>query len=291
MPADLARRADPAKIRSLAVPVRLAPRPVRFAGPALSARVLAGVAACASVGAAFAAIAVARAKPHRAVAGAGALLGDVLELRVPHTQGPIALDGDMDDPGWLRGCARTGAFTDKGGETARPYSDARFVYGDGVLYVGLYAADEDIHARQTGLDSPVWTDDSFHLVFSDGDTERSFDLSPAGALADGARRVGATNAEGAHPFDFSWNSGAHVSHEMDGTPNKPDDNDEEWLIEMAVPLDALGLRGDKGERIGVAVHRCDTFKSGVRSCGAWGEPHEPSAPGERRAGRGVLVFD
>jgi hypothetical protein len=68
---------------------------------------------------------------------------------------------------------------------------------------------------------------------------------------------------------------------MDGTPNMPTDNDEEWLIEMAIPLEALGLKEEPGERIGVAIHRCDTLHSKVRSCGSWGEGDQ----------RGVLVFE
>lgn len=243
-----------------------------------SARLLAGLGVALAVGVVVGArtIATSRAKPPAAI-----LVGAVTELHVPHAKGAIVLDGDMDDPGWLRESARTNAFTGADGEPARPYSDARFVYGDGVLYVGLYAADEDIRAKQEGLDAPVWTDDSFHLVFTDGTTEHSFDLSPTGTLADGERKVGSVGPGGTHPFDFRWNSGAHVSHEMDGTLNHPGDDDEEWLIEMAIPLDALGLKGERGERIGVAVHRCDTFHTGVRSCGSWGE-------GERR---GVLVLE
>jgi hypothetical protein len=243
-----------------------------------SAKVFVGVGAPLVVGTVLGAHALAMSpvKPPAAV-----LTGSVLELRVPQAKGAIALDGDMDDPGWLEGCARTNAFLTPDGDQVRPYSEARFVYGDGVLYVGLYAADEDIRAKLTEPDAPVWTEDSFHVVFNDGMVEHSFDVSPIGTLADGERRVGATGPGGAHPFDFRWTSGAHVSHEMDGTPNKPTDHDEEWLIEMAIPLDRLGLKGARGERIGVAVHRCDTLHSGVRSCGSWGE-------GEKR---GVLVFD
>ncbi len=243
-------------------------RPMRMAGALGAALVVAVVGARA--------IAKSRPKPPAAI-----LTGSVTELHVPHARGAIVLDGDMDDPGWLNGCARTNAFLLPDGSQVRPYSDARFVYGDGVLYVGLYAADEDIHAKLEGLDSPVWTEDSFHVVFNDGTIEHSFDVSPIGTLADGERRIGSEGRGGTHPFDFRWNSGAHVSHEMDGTANKSTDKDEEWLIEMAIPLDALGLKGEKGERIGVAIRRCDTLHSGLRSCGSWGE-------GENR---GVLVFD
>ncbi len=204
------------------------------------------------------------------------------ELHVPHERGNIVLDGDMDDPGWLKKSARTSAFVGADGVTAaRPYSEARLVWGDGFLYVALYAADEDIRAKQEGLDAPVWLDDSFHLVFSDGAVERSFDVSATAVLADGERKVGVTAAGGARPFDYRWSSGAHLSREIDGTLNKPDDEDEEWGIEMAIPFEALGMKGEKGEKILFSAHRCDTPHSGVRSCGSWGEA----------AAHGLLTLD
>jgi len=107
------------------------------------------------------------------------------------------------------------------------------------------------------------------------------------AVADGVRAAKVKVPGAPHPFDFTWNSGAHLSTERDGTLNKPDDNDEEWVIELAIPFDALGLKGEKGERIGFSVHRCDTPHSGVRSCGSWGEGNG----GSGREKRGVLVLD
>jgi hypothetical protein len=203
----------------------------------------------------------------------------VIELHVPHAKGSIVLDGDMDDPGWLRETARTNAFLGEDGvNPARPYSDARLAWGDGHLYVALYAADENILATQTKSDEPLWTEDSFHLTFSDGANERVFDVSPLGTLTDGTR---STNARPAKPFDYAWQSGAHVSKELDGTPNNPTDDDEEWVIEMAIPFEALGLKGEPGERVGFSVRRCDTPKRSKRACGSWGA----------QASAGVLVLD
>jgi len=207
---------------------------------------------------------------------------NALELRVRHAAGSITLDGDTDDTGWQGDVARTGTFVGADGATeARPHSEAKVAWGDGYLYVELYAADQDIRAGHEVADGPVWESDSFHLVFSDGATEHSFDLSPLGTLTDGERRVGPRAPGAARPFDYRWNSGAHVSHEIDGTPNHPEDEDEEWVIEMAIPFEALGLTGAKGEHIDLSMRRCDTTKTGERSCGAWGE-------GERR---GRLVLD
>jgi len=207
-----------------------------------------------------------------------------LVLHVPHAEGNIVLDGDMDDPGWIRASARTHAFVGPDGVTAaRPYSEARFVWGDGFLYVGLYAADDDLHAQGTEHDHPAAGDDTFHLVFRDGTIDRVFDLNPLGTLTDGTRPAG-TDA----PLDLAWESGAHVSHELDGTIDRTTDHDEEWLIEMAIPFESLGLRGAKGERIGASLSRCDTLKSGVTACGSWGAGTAPSGDASKK---GVLVLE
>ena len=200
--------------------------------------------------------------------------GPTFELHVPRAAGSIVLDGDMDDPGWLKETARTNAFVTSDGEPAHPYSDARLVWGDGHLYVALYAADEDIRATQTKSDEPLWLEDSFHLAFTSGRTERAIDVSPIGTLTDGLR-------EGRGPFDYSWESGAHVSHEADGTANDSRDDDEEWVIEMAIPVESLGLAGEPGERIGFSAHRCDTPKHAGRVCASWGEGST----------HGVLILD
>jgi hypothetical protein len=187
-------------------------------------------------------------------------------LHVPHLPGTITLDGDTDDPGWTQppGPARTGPFSLANGAEARPYSDARMLWGDGHLYLALYASDEDIRTRTTEPDGPLWLDDSFRVTFRRGDDEYSIEVSPKGVVTDAARRAGGT-------FDYSWQSGVHVSPELDGTMNQPGDMDEEWVIEMAVPFEALGMKGERGERVGIAIRRCDTPKGQPRVCGSWGE--------------------
>ena len=193
------------------------------------------------------------------------------ELHVPRLHGAIVLDGDMDDSGWAGNIARTGSFLAPSGLPARPYSDARMVWGDGFLYVALYAADEDVRAQPRVPDSPVWLDDAFHLAFTSSDrVERTLDVSVLGVVTDAIRR-------GDGPADYAWQSGVHVAHENDGTLNDATDDDEEWVLELAIPLESLGLKGDKGERVGFSVRRCDTPKGLARVCGSWGEGESQGA--------------
>jgi hypothetical protein len=116
----------------------------------------------------------------------------------PPAASVIVCDGELDEPAWKR-AERTGAFIDDAGQKAAPYSDARFVVSGDMLYVALYAADEDIRSS-----------DAFAVDIGD----RHFRF---------------------HPGD----RGPDVGVDMDGTLDNPDDEDEEWVVEARIPLAAL----------------------------------------------------
>jgi len=189
-------------------------------------------------------------------------------LVVPRATSTMQIDGELEELAWNDAPARTGPLL-HGGEQARPYSDARALWGNGMLYLALYAADEDISAPATAHDQPLWTGDAFQLVFRRDGVERSIDVSPRGTVSDGERRAGAAS------FDARWESRAKVAVDQDGTVDDPSDVDEEWIVEMAIPLDALGLRGEPGERIGLDVRRCDRVRgndgTSHRTCASWGD--------------------
>jgi hypothetical protein len=199
-------------------------------------------------------------------------------LRVPHAPGAITLDGDTDDPGWVQrpGPARTGDYLLANGDDARPYSNTRMVWGDGYLYLSLYAADEDIESRTDEPDGPVALDDAFRVVFAQPGVEYAIEVSPNAVITDSIRKDGGE-------WDLSWSSGAHASKEIDGTINNPRNMDEEWAVEMAVPFEAIGMKGERGENIGLSLTRCDTPKHMPRVCAGWGE-----GPGNHPRGRIVL---
>ena len=208
--------------------------------------------------------------------------GSWLELHVPRARGTLDIDGETAEPAWQVAIARTGAFVDQAGVAAHPYSDMRLTWDGDNLYLLLYAADEDLEAHQETRDSPVWVEDDFHLFFGNGRDEWTLDVSPRGTLTDGRRAASLANGYGgARPFDYGWSSGARLGVDIDGTVNDPSDDDEEWVVEMAIPLSSLGLAGHAGERLALHAHRCDTPKGGARSCGAWGE-------GRRE---GLLILD
>jgi hypothetical protein len=205
--------------------------------------------------------------------------GDLV-LRVPRSTGAITLDGDTDDPAWVHepGPANTGAFLVESGDPAVPYSQARLVWGGEYLYLALFASDEDIESRVDRADAPVAPDDdSFHIVFTQDGVEYAIDVSPNAVVTD-ARR------EGSGAWDATWSSGAHAWRELGGTINEPRNMDEEWEIELAIPLASLGMIPEAGENVGLSLRRCDTPKDSARVCAGWGD-------GAGGRGRGRIVLE
>ncbi len=189
-------------------------------------------------------------------------------LRVPRTGRPLTVDAATDKSPWLELVGQTPSFVTDAGREAIPYSEARVAWGDGYLYLLLYAADPDIRASVKEHDGPIGSDDSFHLELADEDRVYQLDVSPLGTVAD---RACAKPARG-RPVgcDPRWESGALVATDVDGTINEPGGGDEEWVVELALPLRAIGLEGKAGERIALAVSRCDENVRGERECGSWG---------------------
>ena len=61
--------------------------------------------------------------------------------------------------------------------------------------------------------------------------------------------------------------GAHGSVDLDGTRDDVSNDDEEWVVEAAVPLAAIPFGRDG--RVDVRLSRCDTPKDGKKRCGSW----------------------
>jgi hypothetical protein len=199
-------------------------------------------------------------------------------IDVPNVAEAPAIDGEFEDRAWVD-AFRTGSFR-RDGAPARPYSDARFAWREGTLFMTLYAADEDIHGAKAKHDEPLWTADSFSVSVETGGVTHRIDVSAGGVVTDGVW----SNDR----FDPSWESRAVVAVDRDGTIDDTSDEDEEWVVELALPLSSLGLEGRPGERLGVSIERCDSIgQPGLgrrRACARWpeiGESELVLAPGVR----------
>src|SRR5215475_9737526 len=134
-------------------------------------------------------------------------------LVVPQVGAAIHCDGELDEVAW-RSPARTGPFLDPKGETAAPYSEARFLRDDANLYIALYAADEDIRSS-----------DEFIVQVGSGSSQMTLHFTAAGKLVPAI-------------------AGAKVGVDLDGNLDDASNDDEEWVIEASIPLAALPFGRD-----------------------------------------------
>jgi hypothetical protein len=193
-------------------------------------------------------------------------------LHVPRVAGPIPITAEVEGKkDWEGERGNTPNFVDATGMGMVPYTEARVRWGDGKLYLLLYAGDLDLEGTVEDRDGPLEQDDSFRLEFPSGREVRVVVVSILGVLAD---RICTGTTPDAR-CDSSWDSRAVVAVDRDGTMNKIGDNDEEWVVEMAIPLASLGLpTAGPGTRIPFTVSRCEVGH-GPHACGAWGAGTPP----------------
>lgn len=181
-------------------------------------------------------------------------------LHVPRAAEPIHIDAEFDGKKvWEADSGHTGDLTDEHGNGMVPFTEAKARWGNGNLYLMLYAGDLDIESR-----------DAFHLEIGGGDRIHILDVSVLGGLTEAVCDADAAFPAAPASCDRSWHSRATVAVDRDGTIDHLGDNDEEWVVEMAIPLAALGLdRAAPGTRLPFAIRRCD-IGAGAHACGSWG---------------------
>jgi len=193
----------------------------------------------------------------------------VATLAVPRIAGPVKINAELEGKKmWESDTGVTPNFKDAAGHGMVPFTQAKARWGDGQLYLMLYAGDLDLQGRVRAHDGAVERDDAFHLEFGAGDEVRVISVSVLGTVADALCHRGATG----RGCDPRWESHARVAVDKDGTLNKIGDNDEEWVVEMAVPLASLGLEeAGPGTRIPFSIRRCEVGHGQDHGCGGWGD--------------------
>nr|HEX4317550.1 hypothetical protein [Kofleriaceae bacterium] len=149
---------------------------------------------------------------------------------VPHTTGPITVEGEWTEPDWARLALRR-QFAGDDGLLARPSSDVRVMADDSTVYVGLYAADDDLESAT----------DAFVLAI--GELAMRVDVRGRATPAMPDVQIG-------------------VDH--DGSLDDTRNYDEEWVLEIAIPRARVG----SGAQL-VAATRCDTPLHSTQRCGGW----------------------
>jgi hypothetical protein len=153
-------------------------------------------------------------------------------LEIPLVTAPIHVDGEWDERDWS-GHSLRGQFLGDDHQLSRPTSEVRLLRDDQFLYVGLYAADDDIRST-----------DAFDVEVAG----HKWSVSALGVVEP--------------PID-----GAKVAVDRDGSVDDASNNDEEWIVELAIPLAATGL--EPGKAVLLTASRCDIPKHQSKLCARW----------------------
>ena len=160
--------------------------------------------------------------------------------------GKISLDGQLDEPAWQTAPRATNFYQwQKQGEMASEQTEARFIYDDDNLYVGIIMWDSDIGSRvvnELKEDFNFRDTDGITVLLDPLHDRRSgftFGTNPAGAKRDGqlANDGGQNN-----DFDNVWDVRVSV-------------NEDNWTAEYMIPFKSLRFRDTPKQEWGVNFSR------------------------------------
>jgi hypothetical protein len=189
---------------------------------------------------------------------------------------PVKVDGKLDEEIWKK-TPSTGAFPDAYNGSALPYqTEARAAWDQKNLYIAFECPDTDIFSEPKERDAELWLQDAVEIfIDANKDQEDYLELqaSPRGVIFDSyfpKHRQGQAD----------FNSGLKVAVDVQGTLNQRDDQDQRWVVEMALPFsDAKGrgkyeiaLPPKVGDVWRVNFLRVDVSKGVPQRAGAWSPP-------------------
>lgn len=152
---------------------------------------------------------------------------------------PLTLDGKLDEPDW-KAAERSQAFVQTMTGTEGSFAaKVRVAYDAQKLYLGYEVADDFLRCSFTKPDDHLWEQDTIEVMIDpEGDAKNYFEIqvSPTGLVFD----TRYDRRRRPQPFgDLGWSSGTEARVSVDGTPNQHHDEDEGYVVEMAVPWEAL----------------------------------------------------
>ncbi|MBK7862554.1 MAG: hypothetical protein IPJ65_28890 [Archangiaceae bacterium] len=147
-------------------------------------------------------------------------------------EGTPKLDGELDEPVW-HAAAATEAFVNDGSKRVVPHTEARAAYDAEKLYLALYSADAKLQSS-----------DEVEVRFGEH-----------GAVAMGPD--GSARCQFGAAADCAA-AGVVTKLERDGDVDADKEEDEEWIVEVAVPWKVLGADRHPAE-LPVAFSRSETL--------------------------------
>lgn len=169
-------------------------------------------------------------------------------LAATPAQGPIALDGRLDEPSWAAAPVARGFVQNdpREGQPATHDTEVRLLYDDRALYIGVFAKDADpgqIIVNELRKDFNTGSGDGFQVVIDTFHDERNgyqFAVNPMGAKWDS--QMSNEGRDNNSNWDGIWDVGTRIS-------------DDGWYAEIEIPFKTLKFGPEAMQTWGINFQR------------------------------------
>ncbi|HUQ04247.1 MAG TPA: carbohydrate-binding family 9-like protein [Kofleriaceae bacterium] len=189
--------------------------------------------------------------------------------------GAINIDGKADDASWGNASGTAAFQTAEGGPEPRGPTSAKVTWDDENLYLFVSAEDDDVSSTYTKNDDTIWKADVIEaFIDADGNGKGYVELqvSPQNVHFDAWFPTVRPQS------DLGYGANMKTAVNVRGTLNSPNDDDQGWDAELAIPLAAV-----KGSDANMAVRippqpgdvwkfnvvRADYGKDGKPTAASW----------------------
>jgi hypothetical protein len=153
---------------------------------------------------------------------------------------PLTIDGKLDEAAW-RAASWSDPFIDIEGDRRPPLSTrVKMLWDDKFFYFGAELEEPHMWATLTTRDSVIFHDNDFEVFIDpDGDTHAYYELE-VNAFGTVWDLMLVQPYRDGGPAIHAWDiAGLRSAVDVRGTINRPDDRDEAWTVEIAMPWDIL----------------------------------------------------
>lgn len=155
---------------------------------------------------------------------------------------PLTIDGKLDEPSW-KAAPWTDTFVDIVGDRAprpRHATRASMLWDDDYFYFAADLEEPHLWGTLTARDAVIFQDNDFEIFLDpDGDTHNYYELE-INALATVWDLMLVQPYRDGGPALHAWDiAGLKAAVNLRGTINRPDDRDNGWSVEIAIPWEIL----------------------------------------------------
>lgn len=160
----------------------------------------------------------------------------------------MSIDGRLQERAWKK-APWTESFVDiEGDKKPLPLQETRvkMLWDDQYLYIAAQIEEEHIWAYQDQKDQIVYLENDFEVFIDpDGDTENYYELEVNAINNTFDLFLPKTYRKGGRA-QLKWDiKGLKTAVNVDGTVNNANDRDKRWIVEMAIPFQALSTEDVK----------------------------------------------